>query len=551
MMSLPPDDVLNPIPEETRRIALAAFPQGSLAIRLRDLLGTIYHDGMFADLYAIEGHPGATPWRLALVTLLQYAENLSDAQAADAVRGRIDWKYALALPLTDAGFDASVLSTFRERLVQGGGEERLLWAIVEACAEKGLLAKRGKQRTDATYVLAAVRSLNRLELVGETLRAALEALAVAAPAWIQTHVPRTWVERYGRRIEDARLPEGQAAQQAWAELVGRDGVDLLTAVRASAAPAWLRELPAVMLVERVWAQQYDLAGDAPRWRTAKELPPASALIISPYDPEMRLGKKGDFLWEGGKAHLHETCDATQPHLIIAVQTTDATVPDSVLLKRLWADLGARELLPGEHLADTGYISASALAEATRREIDLIGPASPDTSWQARAGQGFAVADFALDWEGKQATCPAGQTTAAWWTRHDQTGKEIIYIRFDRATCAACPLRAACTRGATEPRTLKLLPQELHEARQAALARQETPAFKQAYRARAGIEGTIGQGVRAVGLRRARYRGLAKLHLQHCVEAAAIDAIRVVAWHEQRPRAKTRRSHLTRLFSEAA
>jgi transposase len=551
MMSLPPDDVLTPIPEETRRIAQDAFPHGSLAIRLRDLLGTIYHDGMFADLYAAEGQPGATPWRLALVTVLQYAENLSDGQAADAVRARIDWKYALALPLSDAGFDASVLSTFRERLVAGGGEERLLWAMVEACGEQGLLAKRGKQRTDATYVLAAVRRLNRLELVGETLRAALETLAVAAPAWVQRHVPPTWVERYGRRIEDHRLPEGREAQRAWAELVGRDGADLLAALTAPEAPAWLRELPALTILDQVWAQQYDRSADTPRWRRREELPRASELIISPYDAEMRLGKKGDFLWEGGKAHLHETCDATQPHLIIAVQTTDATVPDALLPERLWADLAVRDLLPGTHLADTGYVSASALAEARRREIDLIGPAAPATSWQARAGEGFAATDFVLDWEHHQATCPAGQTTGAWWTRHDQAGKEIIYVRFDRATCAACPLRASCTRGAAEPRTLMLLPQELHEARQAALARQRTPAFTAAYQARAGIEGTIGQGVRVVGLRRARYRGLAKLHLQHCAEAAAIDAIRVVAWHDGRPRAKTRRSHLTRLFPQAA
>jgi transposase len=105
-----------PVPEETARIARAAFPQGNIYIRLRDELGPIYEDEAFTNLFAIRGRPAEAPWRLALVTVMQFAENLSDRQAADAVRSRIDWKYALSLELTDPGFDHTVLCEFRGRL---------------------------------------------------------------------------------------------------------------------------------------------------------------------------------------------------------------------------------------------------------------------------------------------------------------------------------------------------------------------------------------------------------------------------------------------------
>jgi len=211
-MSLSPDS-LAPIPDDTARIAHASFPKGTLALVLRDVLGTIYHDGMFADLFSSVGQPALAPWRLALVTMLQYAEHLTDRQAAHAVGARIDWKYALALPIEHPGFEFTALTTFRERLVAGGAEERLLWALLEQCQEQGLLRKRGRVRTDSTHVLAAVRSLNRVELVGETLRAALEAVAVAAPDWLRTQVTAAWAERYGRRVEEYRLPEGEEQRQ--------------------------------------------------------------------------------------------------------------------------------------------------------------------------------------------------------------------------------------------------------------------------------------------------------------------------------------------------
>src|SRR5205814_9880287 len=166
---------------------------------LRDTLGTIFQDDSFTDLYAHDGQPGVAPWRLALVTMMQFRETLADRQAAEAVRARIDWKYALGLELTDPGFDFSVLSEFRARLIDGSAERHLLDALLAACKARGYLKLRGRQRTDSTHVLGALRVLSRLEQVAETLRAALDAVAAEAPDWLRTVAQPERFERYGRR----------------------------------------------------------------------------------------------------------------------------------------------------------------------------------------------------------------------------------------------------------------------------------------------------------------------------------------------------------------
>lgn len=206
-----------PVPDETRRIARAAFLKGTLAIRIADAFGTVYHDAQFTDLFPRRGQPAEAPARLALATMLQFLEGLSDRQAADAVRGRIDWKYALALELSDPGFDHTVLSEFRARLLEGAAELRLLDLLLERLRALDLLKGRDRQRSDSTHVLAAVRVMNRLERVGETLRASLNELAVAAPDWLRSIAPAEWFEPYGRRVENYHLPRGEVARNAYAQ----------------------------------------------------------------------------------------------------------------------------------------------------------------------------------------------------------------------------------------------------------------------------------------------------------------------------------------------
>lgn len=237
-MSLHPQEELA-IPHETLQVARAAFPKGNVYMGMRDELGEIYQDQAFAELFPSRGQPAESPARLALVTVMQFAEGLSDRQAADAVRSRIDWKYALGLSLTDSGFDASVLSEFRKRLLTGDAEQLLFEAMLRRLCECGLLTARGRARTDSTHILAAVRVLNRLECIGETLRQALNSLAVVAPQWLRVWVPGEWFDRYGRSFEEYRLPPGKAQRYALAEQIGADGARLLNAIADGTAPAWL------------------------------------------------------------------------------------------------------------------------------------------------------------------------------------------------------------------------------------------------------------------------------------------------------------------------
>lgn len=252
-MSLNPCSI-DPVPQETARVARAAFPKGNRYMTMRDELGVIYPNDLFADLYPQVGHYGEPPWRLALVTLMQFSENLTDRQAADAVRGRIDWKYALGLALTDPGFDFSVLSEFRTRLIGGAAEERLLTTMLERFTDRGLFKSRGHQRTDSTHIVAAVRSLNRLEIVGETLHAALNALAQVAPDWLRDHVTAEWFLRYGKSFSDYQQPQGTGERQELAETIGRDGQHLLTEIYQDTASAYLRAVPAVEILRQVWVQ---------------------------------------------------------------------------------------------------------------------------------------------------------------------------------------------------------------------------------------------------------------------------------------------------------
>jgi transposase len=241
---------LAPIPAETARVVHAAFPKGTLCLQIRDTLGPLYADAQFAPLFSLTGQPAASPARLALVLILPFAESLSDRQAAETVRGRIDWKYALASELTDPGFDASVRSEFRTRLVHGGAEHLLLEPLLRQLETHDLLQARGTQRTDSTHILAAIRTLNRLELVGEAMRYALNRLAVAAPAWLQVHLHPAWGDRYSHRVEHYRLPKTEAERQQLAATIGTDGFILVHAAYAPEAPPKPRQH--ILALPRFW-----------------------------------------------------------------------------------------------------------------------------------------------------------------------------------------------------------------------------------------------------------------------------------------------------------
>ncbi len=581
-----------PEPDPQIAAAIAAMygsrkTERPLAVEVRDRLGQWLADEDFAAAFGVRGRPGWAPSRLALVTVLQRAEKLTDRLAAEAVRIRLDWKYLLGLPVDDPGFDHTVLAEFRGKVAEAGLEQVALDALLDRLAAEGLVTAGGRQRTDSTHVIAAVAALNRLELAGESVRAALEALAAAHPDWLAQRIcVPGFARRYGTPMTSWRPPASQAKRDELAIAYARDGYALLEAAGDSTSPAWLRELPAVGVLRRVLVQNYTrtITGNGKEVikRREKEpegdgLPPGHIRIASPYDTDARWGVKREEFWLGCKLHITETCDDAPscdcgpaaggpgaggrraaghghgkgcahlafPNLITGVATTDATVTDNQMTGAVHDNLARKNLAPGRHYLDSGYLSAAiAVSALATRGIALIGPLLADTSAQARAGAGYARADFTVDYGAKTVTCPQGRTSSS-WTPCTQRGQAAAVATFSATDCGPCPARPQCTTSGKKRRQLTILPRDLAEAQAAARAAEQTIQFQADYARRAGVEGTMHQAA-SHGARRARYRGLPKTRLDHAYMATALNLLRLNAYWNGTPLDRQRTSHLARL-----
>jgi hypothetical protein len=451
-----------------------------------------------------------------------------------------------------------VLSELRDRLLASGSEELVLDKLLERCRAMGWLKTRGQQRTDSTHVLAAIRVLNRLELVAETLRAALNAGATVAPDWLQGRAPLEWYERYGKRIEDVRLPRDKADREAYAQMVGEDGFHFLATVEAAEVPKEVRELPILQSLRRTWQRHYERTVDEARadgggakhrvrFKTNRALPPAAESIESPYDADARYRHKRDTSWTGYMVHVSETCEPTAPHLLTHVHTTSASIHEAQCTTPIQQALMDKKLPPREHFVDAAYISAELLVHSSDEQgITLRGPTRPSQGWQQQVAGAYTFEQFTVDWERQQVCCPQGKCSGSWQEHMAPDGHPYIMVSFRRQDCHACPTRPLCTQAQQQIRRLRLPPQEQYEALAAARAWYASEEGSERYQQRAGVEGTLSQGVRAFGLRRTRYRGLPKTPMQHVAIAAAINMDRIVAWLDERPRATTRTSRFAAL-----
>jgi len=444
---------LGAIPQNTAQVARRVFRKGNIYMKIADEIGTIYEFSDFAELFPTTGQSAENPVRLFLVSILQFAEGLSDREAAETVRARIDWKYLLHLDLEDEGFDFSVLSEFRSRLVEHEAAEKLFDKLVITLKERGFIKSRGKQRTDSTHVLAVIRDLNRLELVHETMRNALENLATVAATWL---------------ISKA----------------------------------------------------------------------------SPHDTDARFSMKQSTEWRGYKLHLTETCDEGLPRCITNVATTPATRPDWGILPEVHKSLKRIDLLPADHLVDTGYVTAESIVSSNRDyKVRVIGPPMEDSSWQAQE-KGFDKSYFDINWKKRTATCPGKKKNRSWNTHKDG----MTDIRFQPSDCFQRKFSEICVRGETEAgwpkaRHLLLKPQLEHEALMTARALMNDEDFWLRYRERSGIEGTISPAVRTCGARISRYIGSKKMALQNTLIGLATNVTRLGVWLSGTPLAKTRKSKL--------
>ncbi len=549
-MSLHPHPIES-MPEATATVAHQAFPKGNRYILLRDELGTIYTDEELTTLFSAYGQSAISPWRLAVVWVMQFLEDLTDRQAADAVRSRIDWKYLLSLDLGDPGFDFSVLSEFRNRVIAGHLEQQLLDRLLEQCKQRGWIKERGKQRTDSTHILAAIRTLNRLESIGEHLRAALNAVATVEPEWLKRWVSQDWFERYGRPVEEYRLPKGKEARQSYAETIGQNGMELLTQIWSQTAPQYLRQIPAVDTLRQTWIHQFWVDHGKLRLRDAQDLPPVGKHSDSPYDPEARYGNKRSTTWTGYKIHLTETCDEDAMHLITHVITSTGNIPDIEQTESVHQALQTKQLLPQVHLVDAGYVDIDLFIDSAKSyDIDLVGPMRPNGSWQTKQPEAYDLSRFEINWRTQRVTCPQGKKSKSWTTKLDPWGNPGIYVKFSRTDCRLCPQRSLCTRSATEARSISLRPKVEYEVLQQMREQQKTQSWQEKYSQRAGIEGTLSQGIHCFGLRRSRYIGLAKTRLQHVFTSIAMNITRIVSWLMGIPHAHTRVSRFAALADDS-
>lgn len=273
-----------------------------------------------------------------------------------------------------------------------------------------LLTAGGRARTDSTHVLGAIHSLERLELVGETLRGALEAIAATAPDWLRSVAPGDWFTRYGPRVDAYRLPKAESERLELALRVGADSVMVLERAGRADAPVFVKSLPAVDRLRAIWVQQYYRDSDGVHRRTRENhgRPPGAIAITSPYNLDARYSVKRGTSWNGYKVQICETRDDDLPHLLTYVDTVPATEADIDTTARVHESLTKRGLAPAEHVADSAYVTADAILDARDRyDIELTGPVGHGNQWQSKNPDAFDTDAFAVDWDTLTAACPQG------------------------------------------------------------------------------------------------------------------------------------------------
>lgn len=530
-MSLQEDCWREEIPRDIAEIGAAILEEDDPYRLIGQAVNEILSLEDFAPLYSEEGRGAICPIILGLVVIFQFLENIPDREAAKWVKVRLDWKYALHVPLTWEGFHYSTLSNFRSRLLDQGEERLLFEKVLGWVRQQGLLQKQGKQRTDSTHVLGQVAQLSRLELLWETLRLVLRKMEECAAAWYQARIPAAFHEAYSERQHDWQLSQTEVKRAT--KRAGQDGFWLLDEV-ATRAPATVQQLEEVATLRRIWEQTFTRSkrgragggGGGVRLRPSKR-GTRKDIIPTPHDQEARWSEKRGKEWVGYKLQVTETAEAEAGQTFLTdIDVCAANEDDSEVVESIQRRLIGGGVAPTEQIVDAGYVSGENIDASEKRGIALIGPALADTSSKP---DGYKQQDFVIDWEAETVTCPKGRTSSGWFPRQDKS-KAGIYVRFG-PQCLACPAQQGCAPG-KHGRTLFL--HAYYEALTQRRRQQQTPAFRQKMKLRPAVEGTLSVLVRKHGARRARYRGQRKVRLQYQATGAALNLKRAArALHQRR------------------
>jgi transposase len=518
------------IPEEIARIGQTILSEDDPYRLVGNEVQDILKLEDFSHLYSEEGRGAVCPIVLSLVTLFQILENVPDREAAKLAVVRLDWKYALHVPVEWQGFHYSTLSNFRQRLLDHGEERLLFDKVLSWVSGHGLLKKQGKQRTDSTHVLGQVATLSRLEMLWETLRMALRALERMAPSWYASTVPAAFHDVYSVRQHDWQLSQEEVKRAT--KQAGQDGFWLLDRIDES-APKAAQELAEVVTLQKVLKQQFTRgsgsSGGQVRLRPSRRGQQKDT-IVNPHEPEARWSVKRSTKWIGYKLHVTETVEAEAGCTFLTdVGISAANEHDSEAVDAIQQRLQVLEVAPNEMIVDQGYMSGGNMARSQLRGIDLFGPMPADNSGKP---DGYRQEDFDIDWQKQMVTCPEGSTSSGWFDRRQADDAIGVYVRFG-GQCTTCPAKSACAPG-KHGRTLSI--NAHHALINARRAEQETASFRKRFKQRAAVEGTISALVRKHGARRARYRGRAKVALQYSLTGAAVNLKQLArANHHRRQR----------------
>ena len=505
------------IPPATRKLVEPILSADSICRLLGEKGGEILDEASFAGMYSDTGRGGINPVLLCFVLILQFLEKLPDRQAAEMVRMRMDWKYALRQELDWPGFDYSSLCNFRKRLYAHGQEYAMFEQVLQYLAESGYL-KSKRQRTDAAHVLGAVERLSRLELVWETLRLALGAMTNADAKWVLGQLPAAFVSEYSQKRGDYRLSKAQAEQAML--VAGRDGFWLLSQIEQKGQAAW-QDLPEIVTLRQVLEQQFDQddgegnSGVRPK----ANIDVGGDVISSPHDPAVRYSKKNkNTEWRGYKAQVTETVDGDLA-VITDIGIHSAIEQDGLALRAIQERLAQRVLLPDKQYVDGAYCNGKTLASSERAGIDLHGFLGNNS----RKPDGFRQEDFDIDLEKRRAKCPAGKLATVF--NPSSQSDVAFHVRFGKQ-CQDCLFKSLCT---TEKRGRSLEISPYHQQLTRRRREQAGAVFVEEMHARARIESTICELARKHGLRQSRYRGQHKVALQATFTAAAVNLKRLARY----------------------
>ncbi len=506
------------IPQEISRWGKKHLKNNNLYRIIGDQLLSFICVDEFTSMYSNTGRPSINPIILSLVTLFQFLEDIPDRVAAEYVVTRLDWKYALHIPMDDPGFHYSDLCNFRKRLAEHGKESLLFDQLLKKIESLGFLKKRKYQRTDSTHVLALVSELSRLENLSESLRVSLKAIHKLDPTFYKMTIPTLYREHWSVSHSDYQMTESQRKEAL--DRVGQDIHWLLSFLKIN-KESFLR-LPELEVLKTLFHQQFTLQ-DSPQGsqkvRLKDKAETGKDKIQSPHEPEARYSEKRGKFWVGYKAHITETANEKgEVNFITDITTTNSCEQDNETLPEIQKKLEANDLKPEQQFTDKGYVTGNNLSKSDEENIQLMGEAS-----QLNNKGLFTADDFTVDYQTMTATCPAECTSISWKERESGNNKGDIQVRFGDQ-CNHCPLKEKCTTG-KRGRRLRLSSHYpiLRKRREES----KTDAFKELMKRRPPVEGTISEMVRAHGLRTSRYRGMVKTHFQGLMIGTAVNLKRLI------------------------